>query len=278
MGTEVEPIDADQELLTIGVFAARSRLSHKALRLYDRLGLLAPARVDEVTGYRWYRAGQVERARLVALLRRVDMPLAQIAEVVELPGPQAADALAVYWAGVEERAAVQRALVAHLRDRLSGERKANMYEVRTVDVAERAVLCERKHLYTDELPEWIGASIDRLVTAAEGYGGVADAPYVSYYAEVSPESDGPAEACVPVREPGAATRVEPAQRLAYVRITKAQVAYPQILSAFEAVEAWVEKEGLSITGPCREIYFADWGAAGPDDEVCDVAFPVSLAP
>jgi hypothetical protein len=41
-------------LLTIGVFAKASRLSPKALRLYDELGLLTPARVDPVTGYRRY--------------------------------------------------------------------------------------------------------------------------------------------------------------------------------------------------------------------------------
>jgi protein phosphatase len=42
------------ELLTIGTFAKASRLSPKALRLYDELGLLTPARVDPVTGYRLY--------------------------------------------------------------------------------------------------------------------------------------------------------------------------------------------------------------------------------
>jgi DNA-binding transcriptional MerR regulator len=35
-------------LLSIGVFARRSRLSMKALRLYDRRGLLTPADVDRI--------------------------------------------------------------------------------------------------------------------------------------------------------------------------------------------------------------------------------------
>jgi DNA-binding transcriptional MerR regulator len=39
-------------LLTIGAFARASRLSAKALRRYDELGLLPPARVDSMTGYR----------------------------------------------------------------------------------------------------------------------------------------------------------------------------------------------------------------------------------
>ncbi len=42
------------ELMTIGAFAERTRLSAKALRLYDRLGLLVPARVDRANGYRLY--------------------------------------------------------------------------------------------------------------------------------------------------------------------------------------------------------------------------------
>ncbi|CAM5401545.1 HTH merR-type domain-containing protein OS=Streptomyces aurantiogriseus OX=66870 GN=GCM10010251_39740 PE=4 SV=1 [Streptomyces aurantiogriseus] len=42
------------EWLTIGAFAKACRLSPKALRLYDELELLRPARVDPDTGYRYY--------------------------------------------------------------------------------------------------------------------------------------------------------------------------------------------------------------------------------
>lgn len=281
-----------EPLLTIGDFAARARLSPKALRLYDRLGLLAPAYVDESTGYRYYRAAQVEHARTVVLLRRLGMPLADIAATVELDGEQAGRAVAAYWAGVEERHAEQRTLAGYLRGRLSG-RGSEMYgkdfEVRTVDVPEQYVISESRHLLSEELPVWIGSSTGRLEEVAESEcGGMADSPFVVYHAEVTQDSDGPAEACVPVRDAAAArawaekaggrrgttARVEPARRIAYTRITKAQVSYPQIIGAFEAVEAWVAREGLKITGPCREIYFVEWDTAGPDDQVCDVAFPV----
>lgn len=280
----------DDELLTIGAFAARARLSAKALRLYDRLGLLAPSRVDEVSGYRYYRADQVERARLVALLRQLDMPLARIASVVEADGPDAAELLAAYWTDVETRIAGQRTLAEYLRARLSG-RSSEMYGtfvVETVEVPEQVLITETRHTLADELPAWIGASLGRLEAAAEECGGVSAAPFVVYHAEVSMESDGPAEACVPVADEAAArawaarqgrarqtaVRVEPARTLAYARITKAQVAHPQILAAFEAVEQWVAGRGLRYAGPCREVYFADWEAAGPGDPVCDVAFPV----
>ncbi|MFF3380861.1 MerR family transcriptional regulator [Streptomyces sp. NPDC002680] len=289
-------VDGDDELLTIGAFAARARLSAKALRLYDRLGLLAPAHVDEVSGYRYYRAAQTERARLVALLRQLDMPLALIGELVELverDGPAASGRLAAYWADAEARHASRRTLADYLRGRLSGrshemDELYGKFAVETVDVPERVVLTETRHTLADELPAWIGASLGRLEAGARECGGVTAAPFVVYHSEVSMESDGPAEACVPVadeaaarawaethgRARGTAVRVEPARRLAYTRISKAQVAHPQIIAAFEAVERWMSREGIEATGLCREVYFADWEAAGPDDAVCDIAFPI----
>ena len=285
---------ATDDLLTIGAFAARARLSAKALRLYDRLGLLAPAYVDEATGYRYYRVDQVERARLVALLRQLDMPLARVAEIVDAvgtDGARAADRLAAYWAGAAERFASQRALVAYLRGRLTG-RDPGMYGtfvIETVDTAAQVVLTRSRHTLVDELPAWIGASLGRLEEGAAACGGTAGAPFVVYHSEVSLESDGPAEAGVPVADPDAArrwaaehgrawatqVRVEPARPHVYTRITKAQVAHPQIAAAFEAVERWIAGRGLEVVGPCREVYFADWDAAGPEDPVCDVAFPVA---
>ena len=112
------------ELLTIGAFSRASRLSPKALRLYDSLGLLTPAHVDEVSGYRFYRPDQLERARLVAWLRRLGMPLARIGVVCDLAldvPDRAAEQIAAYWAETEAELAARRALAAHLISYLSGE-------------------------------------------------------------------------------------------------------------------------------------------------------------
>ena len=68
--------------LSIGEFARRSGLSLKALRLYDARGLLPPVRVDDGSGYRFYAPEQLERAHTIALLRRLDMPLSTIADVL----------------------------------------------------------------------------------------------------------------------------------------------------------------------------------------------------
>ncbi|MFG1721627.1 MerR family transcriptional regulator [Micromonospora chalcea] len=72
----------ESELRSIGELARASGLTVSALRFYDRSGVLPPARVDPVTGYRWYTEEQVAPARLVAGLRRVGMPLTGIAEAL----------------------------------------------------------------------------------------------------------------------------------------------------------------------------------------------------
>src|SRR4051812_12431938 len=102
------PGGAPDRWLSIGAFARRSLLSPKALRLYDRLGLLSPADVDPANGYRRYRESQLETARLIARLRQLDMPLAQVAEVVGAPEARRSDALIDYWEAVERRIAGQR--------------------------------------------------------------------------------------------------------------------------------------------------------------------------
>lgn len=79
IGMEQEPPDA---LLTVGLVARRSGLTTKALRHYDRIRLLQPAAVDRATGYRLYRGDQVAEARLVHLLRSVDLPLNQVRTAV----------------------------------------------------------------------------------------------------------------------------------------------------------------------------------------------------
>jgi DNA-binding transcriptional MerR regulator len=79
------PDHLPDHLLSIGELARASGLSASALRFYDRAGVLRPAFVDRDTGYRWYTVGQVRPARVVATLRRVAMPLAEIGRV--LTGP-----------------------------------------------------------------------------------------------------------------------------------------------------------------------------------------------
>ncbi|WP_406333609.1 MerR family transcriptional regulator [Streptomyces zaomyceticus] len=87
---------------SIGEMARDGGLGVSALRFYDRAGVLVPAWVDPVSGYRWYEPEQLEEARLLARLRRAGMPLADIRLV--LAG----------WAGTDTDL-VRGLLRAHLR-------------------------------------------------------------------------------------------------------------------------------------------------------------------
>jgi DNA-binding transcriptional MerR regulator len=87
--------------MNIGEFARRSRLSAKALRLYDELGVLPPAQVDDDTGYRYYAESQLDHARLIGALRQLQISLAEIKVILGLE-PQAVGVFFVSNAALRE--------------------------------------------------------------------------------------------------------------------------------------------------------------------------------
>ena len=71
------------ELVGVGVFAQLSGLTVETLRHYHQVGLLVPVEVDDRTGYRRYGLRQLPRARTLAALRDVGMPLEDVAAIVD---------------------------------------------------------------------------------------------------------------------------------------------------------------------------------------------------
>lgn len=66
------------ELVTIGNFALLTGLSIPMLRYYHELGLLEPAEVDPSTGYRRYSLDQIATGRMIARLRSIELPVADL--------------------------------------------------------------------------------------------------------------------------------------------------------------------------------------------------------
>jgi effector-binding domain-containing protein len=169
----------------------------------------------------------------------------------------------------------------HLLIAMSGkERNFDMYNIEERDVAEQLVLTEQRHTTVHGLTDWLDECMPRLHGLAERAGGIAGPAFIIFHGEVNAESDGPVEVCVPIAADGRATvdspaRAEPAHREAYTRIRKSQVEFPQILDAYEAVEQWIATNNREMTAAPREVYFADFMNAGPDDEVVDIAFPIA---
>src|SRR5438105_9977377 len=66
---------------SIGEFSQVTGLSVKTLRFYHEKGILVPSSVDEATGYRFYDAAKVEKARVIMQLRQMEFSIEDIATV-----------------------------------------------------------------------------------------------------------------------------------------------------------------------------------------------------
>ena len=67
----------------IGTVARLGQVSVRTLRHYDDLGLLKPARVDPVTGYRYYTPDQVLRLHRILVLRDLGVPLSEVGQLID---------------------------------------------------------------------------------------------------------------------------------------------------------------------------------------------------
>lgn len=107
--------------MPIGAFARRTGLTSSALRFYADSGLLPPAEVDPVTGYRFYDPAQVERARTLRRLREIAMPLTGVEAVLGASAEEAARLLDEHLARIEEDAGAARQKAAVVRAALGGD-------------------------------------------------------------------------------------------------------------------------------------------------------------
>ena len=57
-------------MLKIGEFSKLSYLTIKALRFYEKEGLLIPQKVDQKTGYRFYKTSQLTDAAMIKSYRQ----------------------------------------------------------------------------------------------------------------------------------------------------------------------------------------------------------------
>jgi DNA polymerase-3 subunit beta len=141
-----------EHLHGIGTVARESGLPVSALRFYDAAGVLRPAWCDPVTGYRWYSGEQVSQARLIARLRQVEMPLADIIEVLASRHrpDKALTVLDRHLHALESRFAVALEQLSDAREILAAP-PATRFEVSAADLAQ-AVAAVRYAAASD--PAW----------------------------------------------------------------------------------------------------------------------------
>ncbi|MHB1430573.1 MAG: MerR family transcriptional regulator [Streptosporangiaceae bacterium] len=273
--------------LSIGEFGRRSRLSAKALRLYDELGLLRPARVDPGSGYRFYQPAQLEQARLVAALRQLRMPLATITTVIGLDDADAPAAIARFWAEDEAEHAARRDLARYIVHRLEG-RDISMYEVTVREVPARSLLTMKGEVDGPEGAwafgkRFVGLMSDRQMPRVPGRAGAA---FCIYWGEVSEDGNGPIEWCRPVPADQAAAladgvpeltlRTEPAHQEACVDLSAALSVGPaQWRLASESLHAWADEHQAHPSDlGIRVTYQAGVRTTEANTPDCDVAVPI----
>ena len=264
-------------LLTIGSFAAATRLSLKALRLYSQVGILAPRFVDPESGYRYYHVDQLRQARLIRMLRMTEMPLAAIRQALAAAPVEAERLVHDHVQAMEARALQARRLVPDLVAYLRQEATMPLeVQVRTVDP--QPIISITKRVRVDKLDRHIRDSLATLVARVEAEGETAaGAPFGIYHGGVNTEDDGPMEVCVPVRRMLAtggeiAARELDGGRVAYVTMRGEQCEFPAVLEAYDAAHDWITQNGYEPAEPPREIWYSAPGEDSHGDNHMEVAW------
>lgn len=257
-----------EELLSIGAFANLTRLSIKALRLYDQLGLLQPHHVDRQSGYRYYDADQLPRARMIRNLREMDMPLATIRQVLAAlaDSPELAEVLVQDYLDLREKQMEQiRAQVQAFTFFLQKEIPMR-YEVKVKTIPTQQVLSLTHHIKVDKLDQTIVQSLDTLNGLVKAHNARAtDAPFGIFHGPINMQEDGPIEICLPVAgEVTAAGSVVVKElaggQAACVTMFGPQTDFPEILNGYDAAADWIQKNGYEMAESPREVWHSGPGA------------------
>jgi serine/threonine protein phosphatase PrpC len=158
--------------MAIGEFSERSGLSAKRLRTYATEGLLAPAAVDPVSGYRYYSPGQLGDAQVIDALRQAGVPLADIGAFFRQPSQEQLDA----WGRQLRTDANHRESALALARHLFAASEGPLFPIANPDSKEEIMTTLRTAGRTDighlrENNEDAIVSSDRLALVADGMGG-----------------------------------------------------------------------------------------------------------
>ena len=256
---------SEPRLLPIGDFARRSRLSVKALRLYDQVGIFTPAHTDPESGYRYYRAEQLREARLIRAMREIGLPLAAVRRVLAEPPEDAEVVLCRHLAEVEAQAERARQVVPGLVSALRKEDVPMSLDVYVRTVHTQSVVSVTARVKAVSFDQYIRESVQTLRAAAvTGGSTVTGAPFCLYHGHMNESDDGPIEICLPVSGAvppmnAVATKELAGGRFACVILHGDACAFPALLQGYDAVHDWIERNGFTPDDFPRETWRTDPG-------------------
>lgn len=258
-------------LLSIGEFAAATQLSQKALRIYDEQRLLPPARIDSVTGYRYYSSDQVPLGRLVRTLREMNLSLTDIASVVAAKEGSGAETVLTELAQeIEHRYAREKRAFHTALVLLRKPSRADAPEIversrPDTTVAVRPFVASR-HDFVEKFRTEARAMSEVLAQAGLAVAGEASC------ALIDPLSDdeGRLEVVIPVKTParipqGVTLRQLPAVSCAAIGTSVRHAHASELAGALDALFDWFDRRGYHAIEPPLVSIGAD--AAGLHTEI-----------
>lgn len=267
-----------ENLIPIGRFSKMTRLSVKALRLYDEIGLLSPSVVDPSSGYRYYRRYQANRAEAIRILRAVDMPLEEIRAVVDEPDLDLAREHLRSHRDRLARQLVDRERMLHFLEGLIEREEGVMpYEVTVKSIPDRPVAAVRRHTGLSRIGADIGEGFATLMESVGRSGAQpAGPPLIVYHDVIDEQTEGDIEICFPV------AGTVPSDGEVYTTVlTGGSVAttihrgpYDQIGPAYHTLSGWIQEHGHEMAGAPREIYLNDPQSVPPEELLTEIEWPI----
>jgi DNA-binding transcriptional MerR regulator len=181
------------------------------LRHYDAIGLLRPAYVDQVTGYRSYDAGQLSQLNRIVALKGLGFTLQQVRSILddEVSVEELRGMLRLRQAELQSQIATDTARLAQVEARLriierEGDMPADDVQIKRIPgirVAELTATAASSE--PESIAPVIGPLYDELRARLDRAGLTTAGPGVAYY-EDSPDGDGVlVHAAIPVdADPG----------------------------------------------------------------------------
>jgi len=282
-------------MFKIGEFSKLSQVSVRALRLYDRRGLLRPACVDQFTGYRYYSADQLSRLNRIVAFKDLGFSLEQIARLLDdqIPPSQIRGMLRLKQAELQQLVEAEQARLARVEARLKQIEQEDT--VSTYDVVLKKIEPQTVAAIRDVIP--VCGDVELLHYELETYLGQHGArmtgfPITIWYDNEYQVHDVDAEAIVPIGKSLSGNERVKIRELPSVELMACVIHHGScdtIVQAFNALLRWIEANGYSIVGPNREVYLR-LKATGVDFEyptnyltnnlgesVTEIQFPVGKA-
>lgn len=241
----------------IGEFSKMTGLSINALRFYHQKGLLVPDQVDAQSSYRFYDAGSVTRARAIARLKEMMVPLETISEILDSYEHESTvlEFLNQHRKEIAARITAMQGIVSTLDQIIKQEEKvqamldSNSFEVERKQLETLLVASIRwQGKYGD-----CGPALQKLYGELGRY--ICGKPMDLYYDEGYKEDGADIETAVPIRKgkqvPGINIR-ELAGGDAISLIHKGP--YGSIGRTYEKLSQYAKEQELSYAAPVRQIY------------------------